>query len=139
MKDSEIHILLSRWLENPGSPELREEIESELKNRPELLETYKQLQLDYNEGLKAEIPENPFFFSKLKSRMEGRKEEKAHVQRVRWAVYAATMSVSLVMGVLLGNQVENASAVQGDEEAFTEELMVEDYNIDDTYLMVFEE
>ena len=139
MKDSEIHILLSRWLEDPDSPELRKGLESELKDRPELLETYKQLQLDYNKSIKAELPENPFFFSKLKSRMEGRKEEKAHVQRVRWAVYAATMSVSLVMGVLLGNQVESSSAVQGDEDVLTEELMVEDYSIDDTYLMVFEE
>ena len=138
MKDSDIHILLSRWLEDPGDPELNQEIQSELKGKPEIRRAFEQLQMDYDENIKAEIPDNPFFFSKLKSRMEGRKEEKAHVQRVRWAVYAATMSLSMVFGVLLGNKVDSNSSIEEDT-ILTEELVVGDYNIDDAYLLEIEE
>jgi len=139
MNNSELHSIVSKWLEDPSNEELRLELETELKEDPEALASFKQLQIDYKETTTRKISENPFFFSKLKYRMEKKREGNAHVQRVRWAIYAATMSVSIVMGVFLGNQVESSAVTISEEEIFAEELFVEDYTIDNSLLLEIEE
>lgn len=139
MNNSELHMIVSKWLEDPNNKELKLELESELKEDPEALASFKQMQIDFNETTTNQIPENPFFFSKLKYRMEKKREGNAYVQRVRWAIYAATVSVSIVMGVFLGNQVESRPATISEEEVFAEELFVEDYTIDYSLLLDIEE
>ncbi|NNF20897.1 MAG: hypothetical protein HKN67_03065 [Saprospiraceae bacterium] len=139
MNNSELHRIVSKWLEDPDDQELREELESALTEDPKSLASFKQLHQDFQDVKTNQISENPFFFSKLKFRMEKRQEENAHVQRVRWAIYAATMSVSIVMGVLFGNQVESNYDTSSNEEVFAAELLVEDYSIDDALLLNIEE
>jgi hypothetical protein len=139
MTNSELQLIISKWLDDPFNEELRQELETGMKNDPESLASFKQLQIDFLSTTTDQIPENPFFFSKLKYKMEKGKEGKTQVQRVRWAIYAATMSVSIVMGLLLGNQVVGSSAISSDEEIFAEELLVEDYSIDNTLLLEVEE
>lgn len=141
MNNSELQKLIAKWLEDPMNEDLKMELELTIKNDPEALLTFKNLQKDFKaiSGTSL-IPENPFFFSKLKYRIEKRKVERSHVQRVRWAVYAATMSVSLVAGVLLGNQVESTQPEEAviqtlTEEVFAEEFLVADYIIDNSLLV----
>jgi hypothetical protein len=141
MNNSELQKLIAKWLEDPMNEDLKMELELTIKNDPEALLTFKNLQKDFKaiSGTSL-IPENPFFFSKLKYRIEKRKVERSHVQRVRWAVYAATMSVSLVAGVLLGNQVESTQPEEAviqtlTEEVFAEEFLVADYSIDNSLLV----
>lgn len=141
MNNSELQIIIEKWLEDPMNKDLTMELEASIKNDPEALATFKKLQNDFIaiSGTNL-IPENPFFFSKLKYKMEGRKVERSNVQRVRWAVYAATMSVSLVVGIMLGNQVENpqldeATMLTTTEEVFVEEFLVSDYSIDNSLLV----
>ena len=72
-------MIVSKWLEDPNNKELKLELESELKEDPEALASFKQMQIDFNETTTNQIPENPFFFSKLKYRMEKKREGNAYV------------------------------------------------------------
>ena len=147
MKNSIPQNIIDQWLEDPLNEELRKELEGEIKEDSEALVSFRKLQSDYmNMTSLDHIPENPFFFSKLKFRMENRKHERSQIQRVRWAVYAATMSVCIVIGVMLGNQVQSsfdeittASTSTSTEEAFATEFLVADYSIDNSLLIEIED
>lgn len=138
MKRSELQILLSRLIEEPQNEDLIRQLEKESESDPEALVFLRKIQADFNDLKKSTIPENPFFFSKLKFRMEENRSERTQIQRVRWAVYAATVSLSIFFGFVLGNQVEASSDLTTnvtDEEVVAEQLLVGDYSIEASLLM----
>ena len=145
MKNSELHKIIEKWLEDPNNQEHSKKVEESIKDNPISHNSFRELQRDFIEFKASnKIPENPFFFSKLKFRMENRKQERSHIQRVRWAVYTATLSVSLVVGILLGEQVEynqssSSETITSTDDIFIQEFMVADYSIDNTLLIDFSE
>jgi len=140
MTKSEFENIVEQWLADPENEELANHLENEFGGDNESLASFKKLRADYlNLNNTKPIAENPFFFSKLKSKMEYSRRENAHVQRIRWATYAATLSLSIVAGVLLGNQVESTTSATSEEEIFAEELLVDDYSIDNLLLLEIEE
>ena len=135
----DIETAIEKWLEDPFNEGLISELESKLEYNKESLAYFRKLRLDYTTAMDMEsIMPNPFFFGKLKNRMSENRVERSHVQRVRWAVYAATISASLVAGVLMGNKYEEGSIIN-DEDLIAEEILIEDYTLENTFLIDTEE
>ena len=140
MTKNQFENIVEQWLADPENEERINQLEKKFGEDYESLASFKKLRADFPNLSRSEpIAENPFFFSKLKSRMENNRTENVHVQRIRWATYVATLSLSIVAGVLLGNQVESTSSANTEEDIFAEELLVDDYSIDNLLLLDIEE
>ncbi len=146
MKCNKIHKILYRYQLGTLSPQLKKEIDKHLLNCPECSAIYAKLFQTLNHlNDKDTLPEQPFYYTRLKQRMENKKEQTETVwsngiarKILQPALYLASLILAVYIGILIGsgtNSYETKLAknepTENDYiEAFVEYQYLNDFQIE---------
>jgi len=125
MKCNKIHKTLYRYHLGELSPHLMEEIDKHLINCPECSAIYAKMAQTLNHfNDKETIPEQPFYYTRLKQRMENKKEKTESVwsnglvkKILQPAIYMASLVLAVYIGILIGSGTGNSVSSLAKNEA----------------------
>lgn len=146
MKCNKIHKTLYRYHLGALSPQLKEEVDKHLLNCPECSAIYAKLFQTLNHlNDKDTLPEQPFYYTRLKQRMENKKEKAESAwsnglakKVLQPALYLASLILAVYIGILIGSGThsyetklaENEATDNDYIEAFVEYQYLNDFQIE---------
>ncbi len=146
MKCNKIHKILYRYHLGELSPQLKEEIDKHLINCPECSAIYTKMVQTLNHfNDKDTIPEQPFYYTRLKQRMENKKEIAESVwsnglarKILQPSIYMASLVLAVYIGILIGSDTgsyestlaKNEVVEEDYIEAFVEYQYLNDFQIE---------
>ncbi len=145
MKCNQIHKKLYQYHEGNLSVHLKVKIDEHLNNCPECSSIYtKFAQTMDHLNDKEKIPEQPFYYTRLKQRMENQKAKQESVSGIVWAkkilqpaIYMVSLVLAVYIGILIGSGTNYDTKIAENElvsddyiEAFAEYQYLNDFQIE---------
>ncbi|MDY6800529.1 MAG: zf-HC2 domain-containing protein [Bacteroidota bacterium] len=146
MKCNKIHKYFYRYHLGELSPPLKDEIENHITNCTECSALYTKLVQTLNHLNDREtLPEQPFYYTRLKQRMENKKEQTESVwssglakKILQPVIYMASLILAVYIGILIGsgtgsyesNLAKNEALEDDYIEAFVEYQYLNDFQIE---------
>lgn len=145
MKCKQIHKNLYQYHERNLSVDLKDIIDEHLNNCPECYAIYTKFAQTINHLKdKDSIPEQPFYYTRLKQRMENKKAKQESVSDIVWAkkilqpaIYMASLVLAVYIGILIGSGTNYDKKIAENElvsddylEAFAEYQYLNDFQIE---------
>ncbi|MGM0504654.1 MAG: zf-HC2 domain-containing protein [Bacteroidota bacterium] len=131
MKCKKIYKNLYRYHRGELSPPLKDEIDNHLTNCPECSVLYTKLvqTLDHLNDRET-LPEQPFYYTRLKQRMENKKERYESVwsnglarKILQPSIYMASLVLAVYIGILIGSGTGNYESRLAKNEAQAEDYI----------------
>jgi predicted anti-sigma-YlaC factor YlaD len=130
MKCNKIHKILYRYQLEELPPQLKKEIDKHLINCPECSALYTKLSQTLNHlNDKDTLPDQPFYYTRLKQRMENKKEQTESVwgiglvkKIIQPAIYMVSLVLAVYIGILIGSGTDSYKS-----KLAKNEILEEDY------------
>jgi len=131
MKCNKIHKILYRYHLGELSPQLKEKIDKHLINCPECSAIYTKMVQTLNHfNDKDTIPEQPFYYTRLKQRIENKKEKTESVwsnglvkKILQPTIYMASLVLAVYIGILIGSGTGNSESRLAKNEALEDDYI----------------
>jgi len=129
MNCSKVHKKILQYIDGELTGDENQAVEQHLESCNDCQKLYQKMRVSWNNLQEEKIPYQPFYYTRLKQRMENEAERKTNRFKklvLQPAIYVIVLGFGIYIGILLGTGLQPTNATVADADT-TETEYIRDY------------